>query len=73
VPGPSEIVPVHDWKVPGPEPVVVAVGEVGVVGTSVGHDVVGLSVGQAVRSLVGVAVANVLGENLGGAVEADCP
>jgi len=73
VPGPSEIVPVHDWKVPGPEPVVVAVGEVGVVGTSVGHDVVGLSVGQAVRSLVGLAVANVPGENLGGAVEADCP
>jgi hypothetical protein len=73
VPGPSEIVPVHDWKVPGPEPVVVAVGEVGVVGTTVGHDVVGLSVGQAVRSLVGLAVANVLGENLGGAVEADCP
>ncbi len=73
MPGPSEIVPVHDWKVPGPEPVVVAVGEVGVVGTTVGHDVVGLRVGQAVRSLVGLAVANVLGENLGGAVGADCP
>jgi hypothetical protein len=73
MPGPSEIVPVHDWNVPGPEPVVVASGEEELVGTTVGHDVVGLSVGQAVRSLVGVAVANVLGENLGGAVEADCP
>jgi len=66
---------VHDWNVPGPEAVVVpvVVPEVGVVGTTVGHDVVGLSVGQAVRSLVGVAVADVLGEVLGGAVKADCP